>query len=271
MNALSHLGGHLRIALVGGLVAAAVAASVGAAAGPATAAPEVVGGLSEAHELELGTATVPTASLTTATAKLGTHYAFGAYLNGKPVRWNPCAVIPWVSNTRRGPVGGLTVLKAAVAKIALTTGTTWVYKGEVSTVPSSAYLPRTARTSYPPVLLGWTDGAASDLLRGKPRNVLGVTRTAWFGVRTATTTVAATRAAVVALDRTDALPLRGNASWSSVALHELGHAFGLDHPSSTSQLMATTLPRSIAGLQPGDVAGLQKLGRSAGCVTIKGA
>lgn len=246
---------------------ALVAATLAAGVLSAPAGPQVTAQLSEPAAVTLGA----TATVTTATARVGRDYAFGSLLDGKPVRWNPCAPIRWTSSTARGPKEGLTVLKAAVAKIAATTGTTWVYAGEKSTVPTSAYLPRSARATYPPVHIGWTDGAASDLLRGKPKNVLGVTRTAWFGVSYRGTSSAATRAAVIALDRTDTLPLRGPSSWSSVALHEIAHAFGLDHPTSAAQLMAATLPRNLAGLQAGDVAGLQKLGRSAGCVVVKGA
>lgn len=246
---------------------ALLAAALSAGVLTAPAAPQVAAHLSEPASITLGA----TATVTTASARLGRDYAFGSLLAGKPVRWNPCAPIRWTSSTARGPKDGLTVLKAAVAKIAATTGTTWVYAGEKATVPSSAYLPRTPRSTYPPVHIGWTDAAASDLLRGKPRNVLGVARTAWFGVTYKGVTSAATRAAVVALDRTDSLPLRGPGSWSSVALHEIGHAFGLDHPTSTAQLMAATLPRNLAGLQAGDVAGLQKLGRAGGCVTVRGA
>jgi hypothetical protein len=251
---------RLRATLAAGALALVAAAGY---AGPAR-----LGGLSEPHEVTFGAAAV---TATTSTAVKGRDFAFTSLLDGVPVRWNPCAAIPWVSNARRGPAGGLEVLKAAVAKIAATTGTTWVYKGDVATVPRTGYLPRAAQRSYPPVLIGWADATTSDLLRGKPRAVLGVTRTAWFGIDDGTRRVAATRAAVVALDRTDRLPLRGASSWSSVALHELGHAFGLDHPSSASQLMAATLPRNLAGLQYGDVAGLKRLGRSAGCVVVPGA
>jgi hypothetical protein len=95
-----------------------------------------------------------------------------------------------------------------------------------------------------------------------------MTRTTWFGRVTSTGTVAATRGAVVALDRTDRLPLRGTNSWSAVALHELGHAMGLAHPNDSGELMNAVLPRTLSSLQTGDRKGLYYLGRSQGCITV---
>lgn len=196
-------------------------------------------------------------------------YAFAAQVGGAPVRWDPCTPIRWTSNTALGPVGGLDVLRDAVARVAAVTGTTWQYVGATSTTPSAGYLPRVASASYPPVLIGWTDSAASDLLPARPSSTLGMTRTAWFGTQRADgTAVAATRAAVVALDRTDRLPLRGGRSWTAVALHELGHTMGLAHVEEPDQLMAGVLPRAVGDLQSGDRKGLVRLGRAAGCVPV---
>jgi hypothetical protein len=196
-------------------------------------------------------------------------YAFSTVLDGKAVRWDPCAPIRWTANTSRGPAGGLALLQESVDRIAQLTGTTWVYVGPSSDTPTSAYLPSAAQDEYAPVLLGWTDAGRSDLLAGQPRDVLGMTRTAWFGIkRSDGTKIAAIRTAAVALDRTDSLPLRGRGSWKALVLHELGHVMGLAHVEDRSQLMAAVLPAS-AELQAGDVAGLSRVGRGAGCVVIR--
>ena len=201
-----------------------------------------------------------------ATAAQG--YAFASVLDGRPVRWNPCEPVRWTANLAGAPRGGLELLRSAVARVAAASGTHWRYVGPTTTTPTSAVLPRSARRSYPPVVLGWTD-TRSDLLRGQPAGVLAMTRTAWFGVQKPDgSKVAALRAAVVAFDRTDRLPLRGAVSWQAVALHELGHTMGLAHVGDRRQLMATVLPRTVADFQPGDRAGLARLGRRAGCVRI---
>jgi len=265
----------LAVASVAMSALAAVAAAPAAVAHP-------IGHLSEADALWMPTpTTVPalaaTAGTTTTTtttrlaALTSASYRFSSILDGAPVRWNPCQAIHWRANVARGPVGGLDVLKAAVAHIAYQTGTSWVYDGATLTTPSTAYLPKTPTNTNKPVIIGWTDGTASDLLRGKPAQVLGMTRTVWFGVDDGMGhRAAATRAAVVALDRTDHLPLRGAQSWSATALHELGHVMGLDHPADTRQLMAATLP-NVSSYQYGDNTGLTRLGRAAGCVVIPGA
>lgn len=246
--------GVVALALIAGLTAAPAEAVAPSA--PSAPVARSIAAVTAPHAATTGTS-VPT---------LGRHYAFSSVVAGKPVRWNPCSAIHWRANVTRAPLGGLDVLKAAVAGIAAATGTTWVYDGTSTAVPSTTALP-TSASQVRPVLIGWTDGTASNLLRGQPASVLGMTRTSWFGVTSAEGTVAATRGAVVALDRTDRLPLRGPVSWSAVALHELGHVMGLGHAADSRQLMAAQMP-AASGLQTGDRAGLTLLGRSQGCVVI---
>jgi hypothetical protein len=95
-----------------------------------------------------------------------------------------------------------------------------------------------------------------------------MTRTAYFGITLSGVQLAATKAAVIALDRTNRLPLTGAVSWKTTLLHELAHAAGLAHVSNSHQLMYPVLQRSLTSLQSGDKAGLYRLGRSAGCINL---
>ena len=225
--------------------------------GPARSAPAPVVRWTEPDALGGATSTTSTTSL----------YKVSSYVAGKPVRWNPCAPIHWRFRTTGAPTGGLSMAKSAVWRIAVATGIRFVYDGTTTATPTSKWLP-SSTTSVRPVLIGWTDGAHSDLLAGRPANVLGVTRTAYFGATVDGTTLAATKAAVIALDRTNKLPMYGSLSWSATLLHELGHAMGLDHVGATSQLMYPMLHKNIYSLQYGDKAGLARLGRSAGCINL---
>lgn len=197
----------------------------------------------------------------------GAAFTIGDMLNGTPIHWNPCAAIHWQFRATGAPVGGLTVIKQAVAQISTATGIRFAYDGTVSAVPNTAWLPKLS-TDARPLLIGWGDSGSSDLLAGKPAGVLGVTRTAWFGLTRDGVSTAAIKAAVVVLDRTDRLPLTGPVSWRTVALHELSHAMGLDHAGSSKQLMYPVLSRTLTGLQSGDLEGLRQVGRAAGCTNI---
>ena len=201
---------------------------------------------------------------TTATTAL---YKFSTLVGGKPVRWNPCAPIHWRFRTVAGPAYGVTIAREAVARIAYLTGTKWVEDSGTTATPNSAWLP-TSTSNIKPVLIGWTDGSHSDLLSGRPSSVLGVTRTAYFGATVNGATLAATKAGVIALDRTDKLPLRGSVSWKSTLLHEMGHLMGLDHVGNTSEVMYPVLGRSLTDFAYGDRVGLSKLGISAGCLNL---
>ena len=161
------------------VAAAAVAGLAGIAAAPAAVA-HPIGHLSEADALFLPqpskvpalTGSVSSAATTGASTRMAAltaaSYKFSSILDGAPLRWNPCQAIHWRATVARRPVGGLDVLKAAVAHIANTTGTTWVFDGVTLTVPSTAYLPTNPTNTNKPVLIGWTDGTSSDLLRGQP-------------------------------------------------------------------------------------------------------
>lgn len=243
-----------------------------AAPGPDTT-PTVIAGTSEdqAAYKRASTTLSARASLRTQAVPTSTSYRFSTVMDGKPVRFNPCAPIRWTSSTARGPVGGLAVLQEAVARVAAVSGTTWTYVGPAAAEPHSKQLPKAVMATYPPVNIGWSDTARSDLLASTAASSLGVARTKWLGMAYKNGSRKAVNVgAVVALDRTKRLPLRGGTSWKAVALHELGHAMGLAHVADRTQLLNAALPAGLGDLQAGDRAGLVALGRSAGCVVIPG-
>jgi hypothetical protein len=244
----------LVLAVLGVLASIAPAAGV-ATATPATSAPVVH--LSHPDGVAAGAKASSSGAL----------YRFQSLLAGKPIRWNPCTPIHWRFRAPGAPAGALPMVKKAVARVAKATGTTWVYDGAMWSAPTTAWLP-TSTKNIRPVLIGWTDAAHSDLLKGQPKGVLGVTRTAWFSTTRDGKQLAAIRAAVIALDQTDRLPLTGSVSWYGVTLHELAHAMGLDHAANSRQLLYPILQRGLTDLQSGDLQGLAKVGRQAGCVTV---
>jgi hypothetical protein len=203
----------------------------------------------------------------TATTSSTQLFKYSTVVGGKAVRWNPCAPIHWKFRTTGAPAGAGSVVYAAVARVALATGIRFQYDGLTTANPTSSWLPKSS-DNVRPMLIGWTDGSHSDLLAGRPSSVLGVTRTAYFATSRDGVAIAATKAAVIALDRTNRLPLTGAVSWKTTILHELGHAMGLDHVSNSKQLMYPVLQRSLYGLQSGDLAGLYRLGRASGCINL---
>jgi hypothetical protein len=211
--------------------------------------------------------TAPEAFGAPATATGTAPYKFSVLVAGKPVRWNPCQTIYWKYNPSGGPKGGYDVITSAIKRVAYLTGTRWKYVSSTRTEPTSKWLP-SSTSSIRPLLIGWSDASQSDLLRGQAKSVLAVARTAYFQVAIDGANVAATKSAVIALDRTDRMPLYGAVSWRATVLHELGHVMGLDHVGSRSQLMYPVLQRDLKTLMAGDQAGLRKLGRESGCVNL---
>jgi hypothetical protein len=264
----------LRTALTASAVALAAAFAGTAAMAPAAPAQQAAKPEQQVsvHWSEADGITAGMATTTTSTAT----YKFTTLVNSKPVRWNPCQVIHWRYNPAGQPSWlrsdgsryyGFDVIRSAMAKVSTATGIRWVYDGKTTSVPTSKWLPTSVATIRP-VLIGWTDGAHSDLLASQPASTLAVTRTAYFKTVVDGVTLAATKGMAIAFDRTNKLPGVGNQSWRSVALHELSHGMGLSHVGTTSQVMYPMLTNLHRELQSGDLAGLSRLGRSQGCINL---
>jgi hypothetical protein len=165
------------------------------------------------------------------------------------VHWDACAPIHWSFNPVGAPAGALGITKRAVATIASASGTSWTFDGVTTAVPSESFLHGRQSTD---VIIGWTDAAHSSLLATASSKVVAQTQTQWVGDLYTH--------AVVALNDRTTMPMTGGGSWSTTLLHELGHVMGLSHSDSTHSLMYPIKLKALSGLQPVDIAALQKLG-----------
>jgi hypothetical protein len=212
------------------------------------------------------TSTTATAVNTAPASSVGA-YALHYNDDGSVVRWNPCAPITWKANLALAPTGALAEIEAALAALSAASGLSFVYGGTTTTVPTEAWLHGDADDRT--IVVAWVAGSASDLFsdgadaqggwyeQGASRNGRDWT---WQIVR-----------GFVVLDPVATSEYGagfGNGvSRGALLMHELAHAVGLSHVDDRSQLMYPTLSRiTVARYASGDLAGLARLGASAGCI-----
>jgi hypothetical protein len=196
---------------------------------------------------------------------LGSKRAFSLY----KWRFSPCQPIRWKINTARMPKGGEVDVRKAIAMLSTASGQTFKYAGTTSLIPWKGYsfdgsIPEVgdmpgydlaigwATPRQVPGLSGWTVGL------GGPNHSTGRFDSKGY--------LESDNAGVV-LDTTQrVLPGFGKGfTRGELLLHEIGHALGLDHVADVHQVMTSgkSLDRDVLGA--GDLAGLRKVGRSAGC------
>lgn len=200
----------------------------------------------------------PESSGTTAPVAAADGYAFwDVRSDGTPVRWDPCASIPWVLSVEGAPEGARALLEEAAARITEAGGPAFTYVGPTDERPAlerPAYLPdRYGSSAWAPVLVAWapphTEGLPlldSDRAVSLPIAVNGVF----------------VSGQVVFNDRKElAVDLGDRAtSWGATAVHEFMHVAGLDHVDDPAQLMHPFAGAGPIEFGAGDLAGLAALG-----------
>lgn len=174
----------------------------------------------------------------------------------RPLRWDPCRPIHWVFNPDGAPDGGLELAQEGFARITEATGWQFTFAGltdEPATLSGrSPYQPDRYGDRWAPVLVAW----------GRPPAgaVAGQAGPTWVDdVHVSGELV---------LNRDLSLPMTfDEGGWGDILLHEAGHVLGLDHPGDPTQTMYWTVVSGVSGLQPGDVAGLERL-REGGCLDV---
>lgn len=231
---------HGATALIAVLTVVALLGSLGAIGG-------VVGDLSRPH----GTAS---------------EYKFLATIGGRPVRWNPCEPIHYVVNVAHAPTGSMADVQQAISEVSSATGIVFNYDGLTDEVPQEdrpAFLPDRYGDRWAPLLIAWATQGQTDIpfARGD-EHFAAVARPS--GPPDGTPQFVS---GWVVVNANDPNP----PGWSypgaqgPTVLHELGHIMGLDHVSSRAELMEPS-GGDVTDFGPGDLSGLERLGRDQGCL-----
>lgn len=193
-------------------------------------------------------------------------------VNGQVIRWNPCRVITYQVNTAGATAGALADVQGAMARVASANGLSFRYLGPTAAIPQKSW-----QSSWPSntgdIVVAWAyagSGAGRSTLL--PSSAVG--EGGWTSTGTYTPSgsiVWQIRHGFVVLNRASNSALRpgfgAGQTRGELLLHEVGHTVGLQHTSATTQILYTTLKaRSTTAYGSGDLMGLRRVGRAAGCI-----
>lgn len=182
-------------------------------------------------------------------------------------RYNPCQTVKYAVNANMLPADGIGVLNEAVFRIELATGLRYKYSGATKAIPFRTTSGRD-EDKKANLSVAWsspdTDAsnlAGSVLARG------GFSKARWVAKRK---TYKLLKTGLL-MDASDTYEDRGflnGGGLGAVHMHELTHAAGLGHSKDSLQLMYPyTDPTRPALFGAGDLTGLKKSGRDAGCLS----
>lgn len=184
--------------------------------------------------------------------------------SGEPIRYDPCTPLHYTFNPEHAPSGAEADLKRSAQLTAEATGIEFIYDGtteEPARPQRPAYQPDRYGDRWAPILIGWIPhdsaifehdsvGVGGSEARQNDRGQLVYVT------------------GDIILNGADQLASGFGAgrTWGKVLLHEWGHVLGLDHVVDPAQVMNANLVSSPANWGTGDLAGLRRLGRNAGCL-----
>jgi len=223
---------------------------------------------------------VPKPAPVAATASWSYALSYTKLGNGKLVvaRWNPCRTHTYKVNLAAVPSASRSAVLAetltALRTLAAKTGMSFAYKGTTTEVPRPANIAQQSAD----LVVAYTTPAKTSYLSGEANGYGGfiadmTTTTTTTGTGTKSTYTTAIVKGFVVIDTPSMLRVytpgfgagqrRGN-----LLLHELGHAVGLGHVNDARLLMNPVLSSLTPnGYIAGDLVGLGKVGRNAGCIT----
>lgn len=248
--------------------AAVAATAVGAGANPAASA-------ASAKPVWATTTATGGEAATAAVLSIGSRtYSVNTY-GSQVIRWDPCQTVHYRVNLSQASSGAWTDLQRAIRELHYRTGLNFVYDGRTSVIPQSGYGADTVSWSKPaPLVIAWAKpgtgyGRSNLLLGGSNSGQGGWQAYGWtdgngshpLRIRTGFVVLDSTK------NRLYRAGFGSGQTRGELLLHELGHAVGLNHAASSSEIMyPQTLWRSSTRYAPGDLYGLAKVGASHGCL-----
>ncbi|HEX8004103.1 MAG TPA: hypothetical protein VF519_15550 [Mycobacteriales bacterium] len=188
-------------------------------------------------------------------------YRYLFLARGVPARWNPCAVVTFRVNAAAARGTSLADLREALRRVTWETGVRFRELGSTRYVPGGRGFRYEAD-----LVVAWTHATDSALLGGSRAATGGFEQpVAGRGgrprIRHGFVVVDVARLAGVGSG------FGAGRTEGELLLHELGHVMGLDHVDADHQMMRPELePVGSALYGAGDLTGLRRIGRRAGCV-----
>lgn len=192
-------------------------------------------------------------------------------------RFNPCQTLTYKINAAAVPPNAVTEIQQAMAQISAASGIRMKYTGATTYVP---FATRQAPGGKTDLVIAWVPEATTSALAGdvvgRGGELSAVYARDSAGRRAIMTTIAGVTLEAESYTGIFQEATEGPADRPPVQrliLHEVGHALGLAHsPSSTEVMYYTRWSPEPDGLVharygAGDLAGLKKLGLAQGCVT----
>jgi hypothetical protein len=191
--------------------------------------------------------------------------------DGSPYRWNPCEPIHYELNPTGAPSYALADLKEATRRVTVATGIPFVYDGttddDVNYMEGRVFQASQVGERWMPVLVIWLP---EDAFRGYAPQP-GVL--AFSHPETGDGTLIHQYVSGFLVVNAGAGLTGGFTERYSdglILMHELGHIVGLGHVSDPNEVMFQNRdvpPNPLDDWGPGDLAGLERVGRDAGCLT----
>jgi len=193
------------------------------------------------------------------------------------LRWNPCRAHTYKVNVAAVPAASRNAVLAetfyAMRVLAARTGVPFTYRGQTAEIPQiNSYARQSAELIIAYTIPGRVGHKTNYNLAGAIAGMGGYSG-GWRSVSNGVTTTysAGISKGMLVLDTPDLMRLspgfgagrhRGN-----VLLHELGHVVGLAHVNNARELMYPAVAAYTPnGFAAGDIAGLRRVGRPAGCI-----